>query len=154
MLSWKGWKVLDCALINLGATFSRIPCMTRLEVAKRGTCTRFSRQEWIRDHYNWKAVVLRYCDAQMWRCLLGLSWSSLSSVPHPACLPNCWSCCPKVAPGQLPDAWLRTHTGDSDTETFTSHRSLHGLLCGSNLAGGMLAFLDSPASSKLSTHTS
>lgn len=147
MLRWEEWKVLDCT------TFSRVPCVARLEVSKRGTWTRFWRQKWISDHCFWKVVVLKYCDHHMWRRLVGLSWSSVFSVPCPAHLPNFWPCWPAVAPGQPPDAWLWTHTGGSYTETTTSHRSLHELLlCGPNLATRNIGFLDFPRSSKLSTH--
>ena len=153
MLCWKGWEVLHCATINLWTTFDRILCIARS--GQNRNLHIFTRQEWISGHYSWKALVLRYCDAQMWKYLLGLSWSLFSCTPHPAHFPNCWPCWPTMAPGRAPDEWLRIHTGDSSTKTLTSHRSLHGLLlCGSNLAVGMLGFLDFPASSKLSPHTS
>lgn len=141
----KGVKSPGLCIINTETTFSRVPCVARLEVAKRGTCTIFRRQKWISDHCFWKFIVLKYCDHQLWRYLDGLSSSSLSSVQLP--------CCPAVAPGQPPNAWLWTHTGASYSETMTSHRCLHEfLLCDPTLAARNTGFLDFPTSSKLSTH--
>lgn len=79
----KGVKSPGLCITNTGTTFSRVPCVARLEVAKRGTCTIFRRQKWISYHCFWKFIVLKYCDHQLWRYLEGLSSSSLSSVQLP-----------------------------------------------------------------------
>lgn len=136
-----------CAIDNLRTAFSRFPCMARLDVAKRGTCTRFRRQKQTSGHYFWKIAMLRYCDSQTCRGLVDPSWSLFSSALCPACLANCWPSWPTLAAGWPPDAWLWTHTGGSyiDLSMTSSFVALIWRL-------EEFGFLDFPASAKFSTH--